>query len=126
MKKLFFSIALLAMAHSANAQHYKGNGESYYFYCCLEITKTIPGSVQYEFDLGNSWNDEVLYDESGNKIKFTNLLDIINYLSKRDWEYVESNTYNVNKRYIFKKKVKKDEEAKEGLFVKSDFDKKKK
>ena len=62
-----------------------------------------------------------LTDENGKDLEFKNIVDAMNYLSKRGWKNVSSLSYADMFFYTFKKTVKTDEEAKMGLFFKEEF-----
>ena len=71
------------------------------------------------------WNnlkeETTLCDEKGEKIDLQNLIDAMNYMSKRGWEFVQCERYNDEYHYILKKQVTSDQEAKEGLYFQTDF-----
>ena len=75
------------------------------------------------------WNDQNtgtdICNEKGERIEFKNMVDVMNYMSKRGWDFVDSkiNPNGSVYYYMFRKLVKSDEEAKKGIYFKEDFKK---
>ena len=69
---------------------------------------------------------DLLCDENGTTEHFNNMPDLMNYLSRRGWEYVDFNRRNDNivGYFLFRKMVKSDEDMQKGLYFKSHFENK--
>lgn len=124
MKKLLLFSVLLFASMFVKAQDAIKDVEPYYFYCqCRGVMQGI-GRIDPKTLIWNGEKSEmVLTDENGKELDFKNMTDVMNYMSKRGWEFdnvyvsVPDGWYY----YIFKKKVTSDEEAKAGLYFKTDF-----
>lgn len=125
MKKVFLFIMLCMMSVSVNAQNVKNDGKPYAFYCQLVGMKNLSGQLRLKILWNNLKTENNLRDEKGEKIEFFTMVDAMNYMSKRGWDYVECITYGNVVHYLFRKYVTTDEEAKEDLYFESDFDNKK-
>lgn len=104
------------------AQDYENDGKPYYFFCQIQGTFSMGSKLHLDI----IWKDQVEKDfrnEKGEKIEFKNMIEFVNYMSKRGWEFVESYHYPNSISYLFKKLVTKDEDAKKGIYFKSDFEK---
>ena len=128
MKKVFLFIMLCMITVSVNAQNVKNDGKPYAFYCQLVGMKNLSGQLRLQILWNNLKKENNLRDEKGEKIEFYTMVDAMNYMSKRGWDYVECVTYSHGAsnvvHYIFRKYVTNDEEAKEDLYFESDFKKK--
>lgn len=128
MKKLFVFLMLCMISISAYSQNFKNDGKPYAFYCQLVGYKNFSQQLRLKILWDNIKEENNLRDENGKKIEFTTMLDAMNYMSKRGWDYVECVTYKDGAsnvvHYIFRKYVTNDEEAKEGLYFETDFKKK--
>lgn len=120
MKKIIL-ICLVLMSLNVNAQNIKNDGKPYAFYCMMQGFKNLSGVLRIQIIWNNKEKHENLRDEKGEKVEFNSIVDMLNYMSKRDWEYVEQITYDKVSNYVLRKYVKTDEEAKEGLYFESDF-----
>ena len=129
MKKIVILIMLCMIGFSAKAQNYKNDGKPYAFYCQLVGFKNFAAQLRLKVLWDNIKEDNNLRDENGKKIEFYTMVDAMNYMSKRGWDYVECVTYKEGTsnvvHYIFRKYVTTDEEAKEGLYFETDFKNKK-
>lgn len=68
-----------------------------------------------EINIGETKKSEYILDEQGKKKEFGSVAAFITYMSKRGWEYVEKiDEY----RFILKKEVTNDEQAREHLNLK--------
>lgn len=122
MKKLLILMMTILLCLPMFAQNYENDGKPYYFYCQISGSFNLGGKLR----LSILWKDKEeneLRNEKGEKIEFKNMIEIINYMSKRGWEYVESNPSTNSLSYLFKKQVTKDEDAHKGIYFKSDFNK---
>lgn len=124
MKKIL-SILLLVVCMNVNAQNYKNDGKPYAFYCQLVGSTNLAGQLRVEILWDNKKGEHNLRTADGKKIEFFSMVDGMNYMSKRGWDYVECVTYSHGGsnvvHYIFRKLVTNDAEAKEGLYFKEDF-----
>jgi len=82
---------------------------------------------------GKSWipvvsvadkNDEYIYDEQGEKLRFKSRSELINYFTKLGWSFEHSIRNNNSDVFFLKKKLKNDEDAKNGLKFKDNIKKK--
>lgn len=102
MKKILI-IALTAVLPSlVSAQRIDKPGEPYYVYC------TVSSVIDATLVIGEDEDEFYILDDKDNKIKFENGTQVRTYMSKRGWEYVERTG---NSDFLFRKKVKSDEEA---------------
>lgn len=128
MKKVLLFALFAVFSLVVNAQNYKNDGKPYAFYCQLVGFKNLAAQLRLKVLWNNMKDENNLRDENGEKIEFNTMVDAMNYMSKRGWDYVECVTYregtNNVVHYIFRKFVTNDEEAKEGLYFESDFKKK--
>lgn len=120
MKKTLVLLVLLALCSTANAQNFKNDGTPYYFYCEMTAMENMVGKLRLTLEWDNQSINENLRDEKGNKIEFASVVDMINFMSKRGWDLTQTYDYKNVVRFLFRKLVKSDEEAKEGLYFKSD------
>ena len=124
MKKILL-FAFLFVSVFANAQNVKNDGKPYAYYCQLVGSRNFGGKLRVEILWDNKGDAHHLRTEKGEKIEFKSMVDGMNYMSKRGWDYVEIVVYSEGTRnvvhYIFRKYVTNDEEAKEGLHFKEDF-----
>ncbi len=122
MKKLILFFALCLVVFGAQAQD-TVLSKPYYYYCQFIGVMMANGDIK---PLKMVWNDQkddqILVDQQGNEIVFYNMVNVINYMSKRGWEL--DNIMNWDRSWIyyyFKKQLTNDAEAKDGLYFKSDF-----
>lgn len=116
MKKLIFISIFILTSIAGNAQS-QGNAKyDYYIDVYLDW-----GGKNYipHVSIDNESDSEVIYDESGEKLKFKNRSSVINYFSKLGWKFVQAaRSTNNQERFLFMKEVKTDEEAKTGFIFK--------
>ena len=129
MKKLIILFVICFLSLGVFAQNYKNDGKPYAFYCQIVGWQNLNGQLRIKMLWDNQKEENNLRDEKGEKIEFATMVDAMNYMSKRGWDYVECVTYaDFGKQnvvhYIFRKYVTKDSEAKEGLYFENDFKKK--
>lgn len=122
MKKLLLFFAFVLIVCGVQAQDTVRN-KPYYFYCQFIGEIQIGGRVKpLKMTWNNQRDEQKLLDHRGNEIVFYNMVDVVNYMSKRGWELDKIISYtNSWFYYYFKKQVTNDAEAKEGLYFKSDF-----
>lgn len=107
-------------------------------YCELVGTgKFLSSKVTVKVDFGQStsyWSGnskQGLVDENGKSKEFNSMVDAMNYLGAFGWEFVQAYvvTENSNQNvyhWLLSKEVTTDNELKEGLKTKADFDKEQK
>ena len=128
MKRIIL-LALLAVL--SICIHAKNQGEDPYEFfidVALNHGKDYTAAVAFTND-----DKEWICDESGNKMKFKNKGNVINYFTKLGWTFVQINTFVVgagvstvvSDYILLKKSVKSEAEAKQGINLESDFKKKK-
>lgn len=124
-KLLLLVLSLSMYSIGANAQNYKNDGQPYDFYCIVAYSGASQNfSAILIFDKFDKKN--LLVDQNGEKIKFETCADLFTYMSKRGWKLIPSPhsvsmSGRIGTEWLFVKTVISDEEAKEGLYVESDF-----
>lgn len=126
MKKLLFALSLLMMSVSMNAQSVaKTDDGKFNVYCELTGYNTFGfGKLKVMLDMGYSTkNENSIYGEDGNKVKFNSMMEVLDYMGKRGWKLV--NTYYITMtgkanvvHYVMEKRVSSDKEKTEGLIIK--------
>lgn len=119
MKKLLLAFLMLSTM-SVCAQNYKNDGKPYYFYCEMTAQMNLSGKLRLTLEWNKNRAPEQLRDENGEKIEFASVVDMMNYMSKRGWDMNQTYSYGNVVRFLFRKLVTTDEEAKDGLIFKSD------
>lgn len=127
MKKIIF-LMLMFVSVNVMAQ------ESYKVFCeLLGMGKFMSTKVIVTVDFGQKtkyWSGDAkqyLVDDEGEKLEFNSMVDAMNYMGKRGWEFEQAyvvtssnqNTYH----WLLSKKVTSDEQLKEGLVTKEEYDK---
>lgn len=120
MKKVFFLMMMLIASISVSAQNLV-EGKHVTYVELLGYESMLSTKVKVMVDMGQNQNktNYKLRDENDKPIKFNSMVDALNYMTKRGWEYVNSfpvthsnqNVYH----YLLKKYIAKDEEMQEGL-----------
>ena len=123
MKKIILLSLLVFVSVNVSAQNINNDGKPYPFYCQLVGMKNLAGQLRLQILWNNLKQENNLRDENGKKIEFNTMVDAMNYMAKRGWEYVDDVSYGNVVHYVFKKYVTNDDEAKEGLYFESDFKK---
>ena len=96
----------MMMPMAVNAQRIDKPGEPYDYYCEVFAEN---GKLAISFDSRKS--HEYIYGDD-NKVLTINRIEVINYMSKRGWEYVDKiSTHADFDHMLFKKKVVSDEQA---------------
>jgi hypothetical protein len=72
---------------------------------------------------GDSKKEVKLVSQDGEEIDFKNMVDVVNYMSKRGWRFVDNETFHDRFYVILAKSVTCDDEAKEGLYFNTKNDK---
>jgi hypothetical protein len=87
-----------------SAQRVDKPGEPYYVYC--EISSSVLSQVTIKVNKQKYW----IAKEKWGDIEFEDEADVLSYMSKRGWEYIERNQA-IGGLYIMRKKVINDDEA---------------
>lgn len=127
MKKFYFLAFLAVLSIEVNAQNQSEEPYEFFIDVALNHGKEYTAAVAFTND-----DKEWICDENGNKMKFKNKSNVINYFTKKGWTFVQINTYTisagmstaVSDYMLLKKCVKSEEEAKESIKIESDFKKK--
>ena len=110
MRKILLFIVLCCCI-SASAQRVDKPGDAYDYFCYVYI------DMNQAIVILSDQKKKILADENGKAIKFKYITEVLTYLSKRGWIFVDS--YGDNKTYdksvIMKKFVTSDEQALEHL-----------
>ena len=88
----------------------------YYVYCGVSVSDN--NSVHISFDYNKNY--KALYDENNKLLKMVDV-EAITYMTKLGWEYVEViylKSALHDHYFLFRKKVKSDEEALQGFIFK--------
>ena len=127
MKKLLCFIAMVMMTIGACAQNYKNDGKPYAFYCQFIGEMQASGKVKPKRIIWDDIKGETkLTDKEGKVLEFNNMVELMNYMSKRGWTFVDCEIYGSSwYYYFFVKTVTNDKDAREGFYFESDFDLKK-
>ncbi|MCH3994143.1 MAG: hypothetical protein LKE54_03660 [Prevotella sp.] len=131
MKKILFVLVMFLMSISMEAQSVvKTEDGKYPAYCTVSGYNFWGfGKVKVKLDLGDSEakEDQSLFDESGKKIKFNTMMEVLDYMGKRGW--FVNGTYYITKgsgqnviNYLLEKKITNDSEKTEGLTLREDKD----
>ncbi len=117
MKKFLLLLVLTLVSVNLSAQNIKNDGKPYAFYCMMQGVNAIGGNMRVVVVWNNNEVKGFLSkDEKGEKVSFKSLVDLLNFMSKRGWEYVSQiETDGKMLNFLFRKYVTNDEEAKEGL-----------
>ena len=131
MKKIILFLAIIFMAIGAKAQStIQSEDGKYPVYCDLKAYNFWGvGKVKVMLDMGAVSNGggsfESLYDEDGKQIKFNTVMAAVNYMAKKGW--ILDKTYYVTEgagravlHYVLVKRVKNDNEIREGLITKDE------
>lgn len=104
------------------------NGKKVTYIQLMGYQKMLSHKVRVVVDLGqDNWRYQFkLRDEKGKPIPFNSMVEVLNYMTKRGWEYVNSYPVTVTNQnvyhFLLKKYVANEEEIKEGLNLERDDD----
>ena len=115
MKKVLLAAIFALTSISSIAQ-----SEKRPYYCTINGSYNLAMKIRIEVEWGESKNEVYLRGENGKKIEFNNLTDILNYMSKRGWDFVSVVTFDKTIHYLLKKEASSPEEAKQGLRFNTD------
>lgn len=135
MKRLLFSVVfLLSLCTCIQAQAVKDDKTAQELHPVYMYVYTILTEFDIQYTgrktiiprvIWSGYNKlDLLCDEKGTTEQFVNMPDLMNYLSRRGWEYVDFNRQgdDVAGYILFRKMVKSDEEMQKGLYFKSHFE----
>lgn len=130
MKKCLF-LVLMFISMSAIAQ------ESYKVFCELlgtgklfsnKVTVTVDFGQETSFWLGAS--NQYLVDDNGKAIKFNSMVDAMNYMGKRGWEFEQAYVVTIGNQNVYhwllSKEITQDEAINEDFNTKQTFKEKQK
>lgn len=117
MNKFILSVALMLFAVTATAQTQEQKRD---FFCMVSPDAPLHSTTTASVIWSNSRKKSELVDDKGEEIIFSSIVDILNFMAERGWEYVEK--IDESKAYIFlmKKKAGTETEAKSGLNFKGE------
>lgn len=128
MKKILYILLFLCMCGKIDAQSVVKEGAEYYYYCRVGCSLDKYGVIY----LPSEKDAMVICDSSGEQIKFQSLFEVVNYMAKRGWEYIETShgkflTIDIDMALI-KKSITDDSQVNDHLVLKprTDNNKKKK
>lgn len=110
------------------------------YFCEIKgVPKGLSNGLLIVFDFGESpvystWkglkSDQQLVDENGEEIKFNSMVDAANYMSEKEWNFLQAYTSlyagNVIQHWIFYKETDSQEEAGKGIMTKENYKNKRK
>ncbi len=111
MKKLIIALLMMA-AVPACAQRIDKPGEPYEYFIYVEPISDLSGKFKAKIDLMDKKGRDYLVDENNKKIEFNSESEVINYMTKRGWKFVDVIVANKQYDILFKKEVHSDSEAK--------------
>lgn len=137
MKKVIVIITCILMGSfisTSKAQEKVSSDSMQYFYCqILGTQKILSNKVTINIDFGQIQkllSDQRLRDENGNIIVFNSMVDAMNWMGARGWEFVQAYVITIGNQNVYhwllKKSTKKmSEEERKGLLeifkTKKDF-----
>jgi len=102
MKKLLLAFAMVCLCMVAKAQ------ESEYVYCQIVGTgKMFSTKVSVQIDFGQAtsfWKggaEKVLRDETGKRVDFNSMVDALNFMGAKGWEFVQAYAITVNQQNVY-------------------------
>ena len=116
MKKLIIALLMMA-AMPACAQRIDKPGEPYEYFIQIEPIGEMSGKFKAKIDMLDGKGRKYVVDENGKKLEFVNKADIINYMTKRGWYYVDYYIASKTFELYFKKEIKSDNEAKANIRI---------
>lgn len=142
MKKILVLFAVLGMAICSHAQDMDSiptTKTKTVFAQIMGINKNVLGignklSIEIDFGeensfWGNDGRNEVI-DENGKEMKFNTMVDAMNFMGERGWEYTDSYVITVGKQnvihWLLRKEIGVDEDARGNIKQKRDKVKKEK
>lgn len=125
MKKLLLlSTVFFLLVLVGKAQELNGKPEKKYVYCELVGTGNLIGTkVTVQVDFGNKtkWNQDTrIKGEDGKPIKFTSMVDAMNYMGKEGWEFVQAYTITHGSSSVYHWLLKRTIESYDELEVASE------
>lgn len=125
-KKIVMALLLAMLTLGVNAQTVsKTEDGKYNVYCTVVGYNSFGfGKLKVMLDMGYSTkNENSLYGEDGNKIKFNSMMEVLDYMGKRGWKLVNTYYITMNPKqnvvhYVLEKRVANDSEKTEGLTIK--------
>jgi len=116
MKKIVFAL-LVMFSLPAFSQRVDKPGEPYYYFVEVEAyTISKPGVKATVWFNGMKYHERIV-GENGEELIFKDYSDLINYFTKRGWDFVQKIDKNGKYYLLLKKLVTSDEQAKEYILV---------
>lgn len=119
----FLFILLLMIAVPSFAQRVDKPGEPYDYFVTVMGFRNMSNKIRFEVSWPDGKGSRSIRDNEGKKIEFNTLTDILLYMSKRGWIYVSEFPDGSVVKFLFKKVVTSDEQAKEFFYFEEDFKK---
>ncbi len=124
MKRIFYVLLFLALSLCVKGQDITPSVKKYDVYCVYYGQLQMNGRVKpQKLIWGDSKKEVKLVSQDGEEIDFKNMVDVVNYMSKRGWRFVDNETFHDRFYVILAKSVTCDDEAKEGLYFNTKNDK---
>ena len=124
MKRFCLMALFVVLCVGVDAQNQSEEPYDFFIDVALNHGKDYTAAVAFTND-----DKEWICDENGNKMKFKNKSNVINYFTKKGWTFVQIITISagmsiaVSDYMLLKKSVKSEAEAKQGINLESDFKK---
>lgn len=117
MNKFILSVALMLFAVTATAQTQEKKRD---FFCMVSPDAPLHSTTTASVIWSNSRKKSELVDDKGEEIIFSSIVDILNFMAERGWEYVEKIDESRSYIFLMKKKAGTETEAKSGLNFKGE------
>ncbi len=116
MKK-YLLVLFLLMSLTSSAQSLTNEGSTYPIYCIVYGYIGWDDELNAIISMNQKEKMSYLCNMEGQPIAFNSVPQIINYMAKLGWVYVDNVTIQNSLRFIMKKMVKSDEEALEKMKI---------
>lgn len=124
MRKILL-LFLLCISIGVNAQRIDKPGEPYDYFCNIQLGGDNDGIIHFP-----KKESMVICDSLNNPIRFESLGDVLVYMTKRGWEYVDIDSGKfwglTVTLALIKKEITDDSQSMEYLFLKPKYGKRKK
>ena len=114
MKKLLLFTSLLILSINIFAQNRGTYLDTNARYCLIMATQRISGKVFINVDFGQErkWfkNKTALVDSLGNTIEFNSVIDVLNYMNKKGWEFVDAYSVTVGNSNVLHYLMRKNDD----------------
>jgi hypothetical protein len=109
------AVILFIISIATRAQAQQVNDARYIYCTIVGTTKMMSNKVTVEIDFGQAksyWSRDRLKDETGNPIVFNSMVDALNYMSEKGWEFVQAYTVTVGGQNVYHYLMKMPQEKK--------------